>query len=160
MGSENLVSITIPPADKTAIEGALNTLKEKLQPFLIALTADEKRALPKVNDKSIPFMEKTLSYLNTNPKFAPAYIDAAELAKDVTASGTLLGFLRPLQQLISELDDTIAEATGEAYISCLAYYQSVRRATEIGVLEAKPIYDDLSKRFPQGGRKPKNGQPA
>ncbi|MDO9549068.1 MAG: hypothetical protein Q7J65_08915 [Candidatus Marinimicrobia bacterium] len=53
MAKGNLVSIQIPAEEQGAIRAALTTLEEKLQPFLIALTKDEKKGLPKMRDKSI-----------------------------------------------------------------------------------------------------------
>jgi hypothetical protein len=150
MPLENRVSITIPEEVKAAVLSDINDIKTKLAPFLIALTEDERQALPKAKEKTISFIDKGLNYVQANPKFAPAYIDAAELSKDVIAANTLLEFLRPLEQIVSGLDDTAMEAASEAYIVCLAYYNTVTRAAELGIPD---IYDDLKVRFPQGSKK-------
>ena len=38
-------------------------------------------------------------------------------------------------------------AGSEAYIASLSYYNSVKMAAKLNVPGAKPIYDDLKKRF-------------
>lgn len=153
MPAENRVSITIPDDVKTAVLSDINDIKTKLAPYLIALTDDERQALPKAKEKTISFIDKSLNYVQKNPKFSPAYIDATELTKDVTAANTLLEFLRPLEQVVSGLDDTAMKAASEAYVVCLAYYNSVSRASEMGIPDSKAIYEDLRTRFPQGSKK-------
>jgi hypothetical protein len=46
---------------------------QKLKPHIIALTPDERRAIPKMSDKTLPFMEKTLDYYQAAPQFAPPF---------------------------------------------------------------------------------------
>jgi hypothetical protein len=153
MGNDNRVSITIPLEVKAAIDAAILTVKTNLQPYLIALTPDERRALPKISDKSISFMDKTLSYVNTNPEFAPQYLNAAELTKDVNAAEVLNSFANPLEQIFTGLEDTIMLSGSEAYIAALSYYNTVKEAARRDVPNAKPVYEDLRQRFPSKSKK-------
>jgi len=61
MSTENVISIQISPEDKTAIENAIRTLEEKLPPYVVALTPAQRRDLPKMKDKTLPFVEKSVS---------------------------------------------------------------------------------------------------
>ncbi len=83
----------------------------------------------------------------SDAEFAPAYMDVAELKKDVDAVGTLTELARPIEQLNRTLDDTIMLAGSEAYVASLAYYNSVKRAAKINVPGALTIHEDLKKRF-------------
>jgi hypothetical protein len=148
MGNENRISITISPEDKTAIEAAVTTLKTKLQPYLIALTNEERRAIPKVNEKTFSFMDKSISYINSNPEFAPPYLNVPELTKDVTAAEVLNTIFKPLNQITTGLDDTTMLAGSEAYVAVLSYYNSVKEAAKRDIPNAKTIYEDLRQRFP------------
>jgi hypothetical protein len=147
MPEDNSVAIQIPEADVAEINAAIETLKTKLQPYLIALTPEERRTLPKMSDKTIPFVDKALDYAENSPQFAPQYMNVPEMKVDVSAVHTLTGFFRPLEQLISGLDDTIMLSGSEAYVAALSYYNSVKLAAKMNIPDAKPIYDDLKERF-------------
>ena len=152
MPTDNKISITITEEDKTAINAALSTLKTKLQSYLIALTPDERHALPKMSDKTVPFVDKCLSYASTNPEFAPPYINLTEMSKDVQVVDVLGPIYGALQQLTSNVEDTIMLAGSEAYVTSLAYYNTAKEAVKRDIPNAKTIYEDLKQRFPQTGR--------
>lgn len=159
MPVENRVSVEITQADQDAISQAINTIREKLLPHLIALTPAEIRELPKMSDKTIPFVNKVVGYAASNPEFLPPFVETAEMNKDVSSVNLLNGFLNKLEQVTTGLEDTIKLAGSEAYIAALSYYNSVKQAARVNVTNAKTIYDDLKVRFPQNtGRAP--AQPA
>lgn len=152
MPSDNRISISIAAEDLTAINGAIVTLKTKLQPYLIALTPEERHDLFKMSDKSIPFVDKCLKYAETNPEFAPPFINIPEMTKDVEAVDELSPILNALRQLTSNTDDTIMLAGSEALVTSLAYYNTAKEAAKRDVPNAKTIYEDLKQRFPQAGK--------
>lgn len=147
MPENNLISIQISPEDKTAVMDAITTIKSKLDPVLIALKAEERRELPKMSDKTIPFVEKALDYAETNPNFVPPYVKVDELKIDLSAVDDLTDISRPLEQLVHNLDDSIMLSGSEAYIAALAFYNSIKMAAKLDVPGAKVIYEDLKKRF-------------
>ncbi|MAT56377.1 MAG: hypothetical protein CMF23_00235 [Ignavibacteriae bacterium] len=147
MPEDNRIAIQIPEADVTEINAAIETLKTKLQPYLIALTPEDRKMLPKMSDKTIPFVDKALDYAQNSPQFAPQYMNVPEMKIDLDALNTLTEFYRPLEQIISGFDDTMMLSGSEAYIAALSYYNSVKMAAKMNVPAAKPIYDDLKERF-------------
>ncbi|MBI9072546.1 MAG: hypothetical protein JEY94_13170 [Melioribacteraceae bacterium] len=147
MPEQNDVSIVIPPEILTEVETAVATIKEKLSPYLVALTPSERHELPKMRDKTIPFVEKTLNYAESSPEFAPPYMKVDEMKVDVTAVENLKSVLNPIQQIDSNLDDTVMVCGSEAYVAALSYYNSVKLASKMDIPNAKPIYDDLKQRF-------------
>ena len=147
--AENRVSIVISPQDRTTINGALGTIKTTLFPYLISLSPEERQNLPKMKDRTIAFVNKTLGYAASNPEFLPPYLDVPELQKDIDAVNILNSFLVPLEQLLSGVDDTMMEAGSEAYVAALSYYNSVKQASKTNVKNAKTIYEDLKERSPQ-----------
>ena len=147
MPESNQVSIVIPPEILTEVEAAITTVKTKLEPYLVALTPTERRDIVKMSDKTIPFVEKTLNYAETVPKFAPPYMNVAELKVDFTAAKELAAMLNPLLGVTSNLEDSKMVSGSEAYVSALAYYNSVKLAAKMDIPDAKPIYDDLKQRF-------------
>ncbi|MGD9488602.1 MAG: hypothetical protein AB7W47_11310 [Calditrichaceae bacterium] len=147
MAKGNLVSIEISDADVQTINGALQTLKETLKPYISSLTPDDRRELPKMSDRTVPFVSKTLEYAESNEQFAPAYMNVAELNKDVKAVETLTQFFRQVEDVYKQLDDTIMLAGSEAYVASLAFYNSIKLASRMSVPGAEPIYRDLKERF-------------
>jgi len=147
MPESNAVSIVIPQEVLTEVETAVATIKSKLEPYLVALTASERHDIPKMSDKTLPFVEKTLGYAESVPKFAPPYMNVAELKVDFTAVKDLTAILNPLIGVTSNLEDSKMVSGSEAYVAALSYYNSVKLAAKMDVPDAKPIYDDLKQRF-------------
>jgi len=147
MPEQNDVSIVIPPEVLTEVKDAVTLIKTKLDPYLVALTPDERKTLPKMSDKTVAFVEKSLNYAETTPEFAPPYLKVDEMKIDVTAVDELSEILNPIKQIGSNLDDSVMVCGSEAFVSALSYYNSVKMAAKMDIPNAKPIYDDLKKRF-------------
>ncbi len=157
MNKENLVSIEIKPNDLTKILSLLTEVDSILKPYLIALTPEERKELPKMSDKTIPFVEKALEYAQSNPQFAPAYMSVPELKIDLTAVGDLTQVIRSVEALYENLSDTIMLSGSKAYVASLTFYNSIKQAAKLSIPNAKPIYDDLSKRFESQKKKKEDG---
>jgi hypothetical protein len=100
-----------------------------------------------MGDKTIPFVEKAVSYCELKPDFAPRYLDIQELKKDFNAVQTITGIIRKLRPLISNLDDTNMLCGSDAYTHALTYYNSVKEAAKRNATDAKVIAEDLKLRF-------------
>jgi hypothetical protein len=153
LNKENSVSIQISDADMDKVLDALKTIDAILKPYLVALTPAERQALPKMSDKTTPFVEKCLEYAQTNPQFAPSYMNVGELLIDMKAVNDLTKILRPIEQLNENLNDTTMLSGSEAYTAALTYYNSVKQAAKMNVPNAKTIYEDLVKRFEKSSKK-------
>jgi hypothetical protein len=154
---DNKVNFSIPEEVISQVTQRLNEAASLLQPYLIALSPEERRTIPKMSDKTMPFVEKTLEYCQTAPQFAPTYMDREALAGDMKVTQQLTPLLRTTIALNDGLDDTTMEAGAESYVNALSYYNSVKQAAKMNVPGAKSIYDDLSKRFERA--KNGNGKP-
>ncbi len=151
MSAENIISIKIKAEDLEKANAAVKTLAEIFEPHLIALTQQERRQYPKMSDKTEPFVKKSLEYMKTAPQFSPPFIDVNEMEIDFQAITQLLPIYLILERLSSNLDDTILLSGSEAYSAALGYYNSVKQAVKMNVPDAKPIYEDLKKRFERQG---------
>lgn len=100
-----------------------------------------------MGDSTLPFVQKCLDYCQSNPEFAPVYIDFNGLVGDMKVYNQLVPLYRLALQLENKLNDTTMEAGAESYISALSYYNSVKMAAKVDVPGAKAIYEDLKKRF-------------
>lgn len=150
MISKNNVSIELTEEELQAVRQAVDTLKTILSPHLLALSAAERKRIPKMSDRTEPFVGKTLDYAEADGQFLPPYVDLQELVKDWKAVKTLTPLYRDIKQLESNLNDTLKMAGSEAYIGALGYYNSVKYGAKLNVADAKVIYEDLRKRFERG----------
>ncbi|MCE4564254.1 hypothetical protein INQ51_08010 [Maribellus sp. CM-23] len=155
---ENKIDFKLPETVVSEALTAVNTALTVLKPYLIALSPAERRSLPKMNDGTQPFVQKCLEYCESDPQFVPPYLSAEGFTDDMDAWSQLMSIFRPVQQLCSNLDDTTMEAGSESYMAALSYYNSVKQAAKMDIPGAKPIYDDLKKRFSENG--PKKSEPA
>jgi hypothetical protein len=153
---ENKVSVEIPAADLQAIKDAIAVLNAKLSPVLIALTNEQRRDRAKMGEASKPFVEKVLEYAVSNPQFVPAFAKVPEMQSDWKAYQELNPVFNSLNQICSNLNDTLLELGVDLLKVSNAYYNQVKQGVKMDVPNAKPIEADLRVRYQ---RKPKkNGE--
>lgn len=151
--ADNKVSARLSPVDKKAVMHAINTIKEKL-PFLIDLTTEERKSLPKLGDKSRAFVSKALEIATQNPDFLPRSFDLDEMRQDIELFEDLYPILLSLTQLQELVDDTSVAVGSEAYAAGLMVYNYAKASGKGAGLES--MVDDLGRRF---ARKSKKVQP-
>jgi len=150
---QDSVTIVIPPDVLTQVLDLQTQVKTLLAPYLVALTPDERRGIPKMSDKTVTFVSKTLEYANAYPQFAPAYLNMEGLQIDVKAVDDLTSVEQLVENLASQVSDSIMLSGSEAYVAALTFYNSVKEAARRNVPGAKAIYDDLKMRFEQSRKK-------
>ncbi|MDF9795048.1 hypothetical protein OKW21_000311 [Catalinimonas alkaloidigena] len=126
-------SIQIPQEDQKTLTKKLQEISALLKSYLIALQPAEHQSLPKMSDKTIPFVEKVLEYTKSNPEFTPSYLQVDEMEIDIQAVDDLRRLYREVEQLCKNLDDTMMLSGSEAYAAALAYYNSVKQASKMNV---------------------------
>lgn len=147
------VKITpVPPSVLLQVNDLVNQIETLLQPYLLALTPDERRIIPKMADKTVAFVNKSLEFAGNNPQFAPTYLDVKLLSDNVEAVTDFTQIENPLANLSMQLSDTVMIAGSEAYVAALMFYNSVKEAFKRNVPGAKAIYNDLKTRFEQAKR--------
>ncbi|WP_162342896.1 hypothetical protein [Cyclobacterium salsum] len=157
MSTKNSISIQIPEAELQTARDALNTIKAILSPYLVALSPSERQTIPKMGDGTVPFVEKTMEYAQEDGQFLPPFLDLEEMDKDWNVVKSLMPVLRDIQQLNSNLNDTVTLAGSEAYVGALGYYNSVKYGAKMNAADAKVIYEDLRQRFEKPGSASTNG---
>jgi len=154
MSTKNQISIEIPQTVIAEVTEKLQECRTLLAPFLQGLTSEEKETIFKMGDKTVATVQKVKDYTEINPEFAPSYMDKAEFLKDVAVVTDLSPLRNLSNQLASDLGDTMMLAGNEALLAALLYYGTVKEASDKGIATAKPIYEDLSKRFTRKGNRP------
>lgn len=152
---ENKVSITITAAQKTDINTATNDLKTSTQALNTVIDKQQLKSLAKLGDGRIPFVEKVIKYAVTNPEFLPPFADVPEFAKDFQLFTDLREILRPLKQIVDNLEKSMQVSGSEAYDFARSYYKAIQYNAKMGVPGAQTILDDLRPLF-----EAKNNPPA
>ena len=158
MSTKNQISVEIPQAVIDNVIAKLQECKTDLAPYLQGLTAKERKDLFKMGDKTVATVQKTKSYVETNPEFIPAYMDKLEFMKDVNRVTQLEPIKDLASQLAVDVSDTVMLSGSEALMQALIYYGQVKEANSKGVAASRSIYDDLKMRFARGSYKPKEGK--
>lgn len=147
MSTQNIVSASVLPANKTALLG-MGAQMKTLLPFLIAKTNEERKKGFKLGDGTLSFLEKATNYANQNPALVPPFLNLPEMTKDTTLAADLDLILKSLEPVIQNINDTYQEAGAEALSAALVFYNNVKMAAHNNVPGAQVIYDDLSQQFP------------
>ncbi len=153
MAQPNLVSFNIPEADLAEIKASINVLTTKLLPHLKTLLPEERMELPKMGNKTISFVQKTVEHCEENPDLVPNFLDVAELTKDLRAVEALRVLYQPLLHITDSLSDTMILAGSEAFSGALMFYSSIKNAMKSKIQKAEGVYNDLSARFPSTRKK-------
>jgi hypothetical protein len=148
---DNRISASLSDADQQAVLAAIQTIRQKL-PFLVDLSPEERRSLPRMGDRSRGFVAQALEIATQNADILPRSFDVEEMRKDVELLGSLSPVLTALAQLNELVDDTVMEVGSEAYTAALAVYQYTRAAGKGAALDG--ALDSLGQRFARKSRSP------
>ncbi|MCA1618369.1 MAG: hypothetical protein LC795_03465 [Acidobacteria bacterium] len=146
---DNRISAALSQADQQAVLAAVNTIREKL-PFLVDLTPEERRALPKMGETSRGFVTQALAVATQNEDILPRSFDVEEMRKDVALLDSLQPVRTALAQLSELVEDTHMAVGSEAYTSALHVYQYARSAGKGSALDG--ALDALGQRFARKSR--------
>ena len=158
MSQPSRISVVVPQPVLDDCMKYAQSIAEALKPYLTeSLTAQERKELPKAGDKTEGFMQKIDDYIVSTPEFIPSFMDVQEFGKDYGVTADLKPLEGVISQIFSNISDTRLLAGSEAYVAALFYYANVRDAAKRGISNAKPVYEDLAKRYPGRGSKKKDG---
>jgi hypothetical protein len=146
----NKISATLTQSERDAVLTAIATIKQKL-PFLLDLTLEERKTLPKMGDKSRAFVSKALEVATQNPDFLPRSFALEEMRKDVQLFEAMYPIVMAFTQLQELLDDTYVTVGSEAYAAALQVYNYAKASGQGSGLDA--VVDELGQRFARRSRK-------
>lgn len=102
---QNLVSIDLSADELAAMDQAIATLEALTKPF-ITLSADDKKNLVKMGDKSVAFCQQTALVLEQNKDVLPQSFDYSEMEDDLAAYAALQSRALRVREVLAKLDDT------------------------------------------------------
>ncbi|WP_375514364.1 hypothetical protein [uncultured Nostoc sp.] len=139
------IAATLSPQDIQEIKAALQTVQKKM-PFLITLSTEERRKLVKMGDKSLAFVNNSITAAQSNREILPATFDVEELVRDYQLASALTELLISMQQLAEQVDDTLMAVGSEAMTSSLTVYDYVKTASK-KTPGLKTVAEQLGERF-------------
>ncbi len=149
---DNRVSASLSATDREAVLAAIQTIRQKL-PFLIDLSVEERRRLPKMGDTGRAFIERALTVATQNPDILPRSFDVDEFRHDAELLASFQPLAAALAQLQELVDDTLLEVSSEAYASALAVYSYARAGGQGAALDG--LLEGMAQRF---ARKTRGGK--
>jgi septation ring formation regulator EzrA len=139
------ISATLSQTDIDAVNAAVQTIESKL-PFLVTLSPKERKALHKMGEKSVSYVQQCLQVAKSNPTILPRDFDVAEFERDVNLATSLLAILTPIQQLCEELDDTLMAVGSEAITESSVVYAQAKLAAK-RTPGMKTVAEQLGQRY-------------
>jgi hypothetical protein len=133
-------------------------LKEIL-PFVIKLSANDRKTMPKMDDGRLPFVEKSLNYGKQQPLIIPPFTSIEELTNDLGLFNSTRLVAQELNSLSEMVNDTRTAVGSDAYQAALSIYNSAKGAVKMGIPGTQSIVDELGKLFTGQGAA-KSQQPA
>jgi hypothetical protein len=150
------ISASLTTSDRAEVLAAMTTIKDKL-PFLLSLTTDQRKALPKMGDRNVPFVKKALEAAIQNPDFLPRSFDIDEMRKDVELFEAMYPLVVAFSQMQELLNDTYMTVGSEAYSAALQVYNYAKASSSEAGLSS--VVDELGQRFARKAKKSQS-QPA
>jgi len=123
--SQNLISLQLTAADYARIDTLLGELEQMLAP-LIDLTAEERRSLARMGDKSEVFCRQTLAVMAQNRKLIPESVLLDEAESDLKHFDALRLRCNRLQQLTGRCEDSVTALGSDVMSTALEGYALLR----------------------------------
>lgn len=140
----NRISTVMSEEDVTTVLAGLLAAKARM-PFLVGLTDEERRELPRVGDRDRAFIDKAYEVAGKVAAYLPASFNLEEMRRDVALMDALSPIILEVSQLAQKLADTYTLAASEAYAAALLIYRYAKDAKGIEGLDK--ALDDLGQRF-------------
>jgi hypothetical protein len=143
--------MTIPEIDATLSQQkidnvltAFKTVREELD-FLIGLSNEERRQIPKMGRKSQTFTVRALDMAMQHNGIMPRHLDIEQARRDIALFEALNPILQSVNHLRELIEDTQMLAGSEAYAAArLAYNAAKVSGKNLGLDD---ILEDLSQQF-------------
>lgn len=147
------IDASLSAADMQAVKDAFADVLKKL-PFLINLSAAERKTILKTGPDSLSFVQNALTAALGNPTIFPASFDKDGFKRDVELFAAMTELQTLAESVSSQMDDTRMAVGGEAMQGAVQTYNYVKAAAKT-TPGLKPVADQLGERF-QRASKPKD----
>lgn len=143
---KNPVKATLSKENEDAVVQKINEISGML-PFVQGLTAEERKALPKMGKKSVDFVERTIQYASDHKELNPSYFSLESVQQDFTLlkqMERIMGLLGPLTEKVKATQMMLGT---QSFTPTRAFYKYVKLAAKEGVPGSIAIGKDLADRY-------------
>lgn len=133
------------------INAALDQIAADL-PFLIDLTKEQKKTLPKFGDQSVAFVKKTQEFANQYANVLSPMISLVDFNMDVTLENQLFSVYQKTKTLEDKIKDTYLKLGAEAYSTALNIYSNLKANKNL-FDGSEQVLRELGKRFKKKSKK-------
>lgn len=147
--SQNLIQLTLTPEDYAAIDDALATLETRLS-SLIDLSADERRSIVRMGEKSEAFCRQTLMAMDENRKLIPESVGLDDARGDLAQLDVLRSRTLRLQRLAGRCEDTTTALGSDIMSTALEGYGLLKMLGKGSGLA--PLRETIASRFSRRSR--------
>ena len=150
----NRISASLSQDDRDAVMEAIKTIKERL-PFLVTLSTEQIKELPKAGAKARDFSQKALEIVTQNPDIMPRSFDIEEMRKDVELHQAFEPVYLAFVQLMDAIESTHTLIRSESYSSALMVYtQAKTLGKDLGLGTSADLLGQLFARKVKPGPEP------
>lgn len=146
----NQISTQFSDEDLNDVLQAITTIRQKL-PFLVKLSADDKKKTAMLDDGRAPFASKALDYASREASISPNPILLEEAMMDSILYGKLQSVDRELARLSEMVSDTKMLAGAELYEFARVVYKMAKISASLGTPGTQSIVDDLGRLYASNG---------
>lgn len=146
----NQINVQLSDDDLDEVLQAIANIRQKL-PFLVKLSADDKKKTAMLDDGRTPFASKALDYASRESSISPNPLLLEEAQKDSNLFGKLQTVDRELARLSEMVSDTRMLAGAELYEFARVVYKMSKISASLDVPGTKSIVDDLGKLYAGNG---------
>lgn len=127
MQQQDLISMVVTKELAATLLSLIQQIRDLL-PGRISLEADERRSLVLMGPRSEPFGRLALVTIKQNEELLPRGIDLDATFADLESRDNLIPVLKSLQQLVEEIDDTVAAYGSDVMTMANLSYMLIKAA--------------------------------
>ena len=142
-----IVTVDIPAAVLQQLAELATQAEALAAPYLVPLTAEQRKKRLKMGDKSVAFVTKTFHFASATPAYAPAFVDVEGLGVNLATVAGLEPVAARFANLGYGLESTNMVASGSAQAAGLLIYNRVQEAADNNQPGAQPVYNELKTQF-------------
>lgn len=146
-GVPNRISATLHDHQLSEALNCIHQLRQTL-PFLAELEEDERFYVLQIQPSMVPFMEAALVQARTHSHLLPHFLDVDEMGRDLDLFHKLEGIIKPLEELLRQLNEAAMAAGSDAFESAITFYKAVRMGAREGDHGAEEVLENLRMKLP------------
>ncbi len=153
MALDNLIQVHFTPDELARMDAALSEIENIMKGKAVDLTPKQRQQYGRVAYEMEVWVDKCYSYMQQAPQLVPSFIDMVEHTADLEAHRILNPRIERMNTIAQSIKDTNLLLGTDIYNNSMSFYRAVREASKANATGSTPIYQDLHRQYPGGGKK-------